>query len=377
MLAIERYEAIMQAAQSQGWVRVTDMAQRLGVSTVTMRRDIGALVDRGLLERVYGGASIPSRAPAPKRGGDQARRTRHGATIGLVVPSSTYYYPGVIRGAESAAGVLGVRVVLAVSHYNRELECQQVARLLRAGVDGLLIATADPPDPDPEVIDWLTGIDVPVVLVERSLAGPAAARIEYVRSDHAAGAEMAVEHLVSAGHPRVAAAAGLRSPTARWLFDGHTAALARLGITDGGVGHTELPRTDLDPLGNAEAIGSLVDRCLAAGVRALVVHADSNAAAIVHTAAERGLDVPGDLAIVAYDDEAAALAEVPLTAVAPPKFDVGRTAVETLMLRISSPGDDVATRRMSLLPGLVVRSSCGTAREPLPLSLPFDRPGGR
>lgn len=361
MLAVERHEAIMQAARSQGWVRVTDMAERLDVSTVTMRRDIGTLVDQGLLERCYGGASIPSRTKAPRKTGAKAGRPGRQATLGLVVPSSSYYYPGVIRGAESAAGALGVRIVLADSHYNRELERRQVARLLRAGVDGLLLATAEPPDRDPEMIEWLSAIDVPVILLERSLSGPAASRIEYVRSDHAAGAELAVEHLVGTGHTRVAAAAGLRSPTARWLFEGHAAALARLGITDGGVGHSELPRTDLDPLGNAQAVADLVDRCLAADVRALVVHADRNAAALVQTATERGLDVPGDLAIVAYDDEAAALTEVPLTAVAPPKFDVGRTAVETVMLRVSSPGDPVATRRMSLLPGLVVRSSCGAA----------------
>ncbi|MGW4393458.1 LacI family DNA-binding transcriptional regulator [Streptomyces sp. NPDC004685] len=288
-------------------------------------------------------------------------RTAHRATIGLVVPSSTYYYPGVIRGAESAAGALGIRLVLADSHYNRALERQQVARLLRRGVDGLLIATAESPDEHPETLDWLRGLGVPTVLVERSLSGPAASRIDYVRTDHAAGAELAVEHLLSLGHSRVAAAGGLCSPTARWLFAGHEAGLARLRISGGGVERVELPRTDLDPLGNAAAVESLVDRCLSAGVRAVVVHADRNAAAIVHSVIERGLGVPGDFAVIAYDDEVAALAEVPLTAVGPPKFDVGRIAVETMMQRVASSTGAVATRRMSLLPRLVVRSSCGAA----------------
>ncbi|WUH71479.1 substrate-binding domain-containing protein [Streptomyces sp. NBC_00440] len=363
MMAVERHEAIMQVARSQGCVRVTDMAGRLGVSTVTLRRDIGTLVDRGMLERVYGGASIPGKQSQPARrtarGKQAGGRDTHRATVGLVVPSSVYYYPAVLRGAESAAGQHGARIVLAINHYDHGIEREQVDRMLNRGVDGLLIATAQPPDEDPETTQWLSGLDVPTVLVERSLSGTAAAHIEYVRTDHAAGTELAVEHLVSLGHTRVAAAGGLRSPTARWLFDGHAEALARLGLTDGGVERTELPRSDLDPKGNAAAVASLVDRCLDSGTRAVVVHADGNAAAVVRAVMERGLDVPGDFAVISYDDEVAALAEVPLTAVAPPKFDVGRTAVDTVMRRIAAPGDEVATRRMALLPKLVVRSSCG------------------
>ncbi|GAA3485110.1 hypothetical protein GCM10018966_096420 [Streptomyces yanii] len=127
-----------------------------------------------------------------------------------------------------------LRLALAVPHYDRALERQQVARMLRRDVDALLIATADPPDQDPEMVEWLGSLDVPTVLAERSLSGPAAARIEYVRADHAASAEPAVEHLLYTGHTRVAAEVPLpvvapppRSAWARPLWTQRCAASPR------------------------------------------------------------------------------------------------------------------------------------------------------
>lgn len=70
-----------------------------------------------------------------------------------------------------------------------------------------------------------------------------------------------------------------------------------------------------------------------------------------------GLTVPDDLALVAYDDEIADLADIPLTAVAPPKHLLGRTAAETLLRRLGEPG--LARHRILLRPSITVRQSCG------------------
>lgn len=60
MLAAARHSAILDAVHAEGIVKVADLAQRLGVSTVTIRRDIDALSDSGLLTRVHGGVMAPS-----------------------------------------------------------------------------------------------------------------------------------------------------------------------------------------------------------------------------------------------------------------------------------------------------------------------------
>src|SRR5699024_662493 len=51
-----------------------------------------------------------------------------------------------------------------------------------------------------------------------------------------------------------------------------------------------------------------------------------------------GLSIPGDLAMVSYDDEGAEFAEIPLTAVSPPKRRLGRLAAEILLHRLKPGG---------------------------------------
>lgn len=60
MLAAARQSAILGAVQREGVVKVADLAQRLGVSAVTIRRDIESLSDAGQLTRVHGGVMVPS-----------------------------------------------------------------------------------------------------------------------------------------------------------------------------------------------------------------------------------------------------------------------------------------------------------------------------
>lgn len=54
--ALERFELIRALLETDGRVRVTDLAARLDVSEMTIRRDLEAMVDEGLAQRVRGGA---------------------------------------------------------------------------------------------------------------------------------------------------------------------------------------------------------------------------------------------------------------------------------------------------------------------------------
>src|SRR4051812_26010367 len=57
MLARQRQELILDEVRSTGGVRVSDLVERLGVSDMTVRRDIEVLAARGLVTRVHGGAT--------------------------------------------------------------------------------------------------------------------------------------------------------------------------------------------------------------------------------------------------------------------------------------------------------------------------------
>jgi DeoR/GlpR family transcriptional regulator of sugar metabolism len=63
MLARHRQSLILQAVKSDGSARVSDLTHRLGVSDMTIRRDLEVLARDGLVEKVHGGAVLPG-APA-------------------------------------------------------------------------------------------------------------------------------------------------------------------------------------------------------------------------------------------------------------------------------------------------------------------------
>lgn len=68
MLAAARHQAIVDAVQRERVVRVSDLAQQLGVSLMTVRRDIDLLEEAGRLERIHGGAKLPGDASAHEPG---------------------------------------------------------------------------------------------------------------------------------------------------------------------------------------------------------------------------------------------------------------------------------------------------------------------
>ena len=68
MLARQRQERILQEIQSTGGARVSDLVELLGVSDMTIRRDIAILARKGLVARVHGGATPVSGRSADEPG---------------------------------------------------------------------------------------------------------------------------------------------------------------------------------------------------------------------------------------------------------------------------------------------------------------------
>jgi len=75
MLAAQRQTAILERVRKDGAVRVRALVRELGVSDMTIRRDLEALADRGLLAKVHGGATSAN-APATDEPGFVAKSSR-------------------------------------------------------------------------------------------------------------------------------------------------------------------------------------------------------------------------------------------------------------------------------------------------------------
>src|SRR6202012_4744666 len=73
MLARHRQSLILQAVRSDGSARVSDLTQQLGVSDMTVRRDLEALARDGLIEKVHGGAVLPGTPTSSHEPGFEAK----------------------------------------------------------------------------------------------------------------------------------------------------------------------------------------------------------------------------------------------------------------------------------------------------------------
>ncbi|MFC8291567.1 substrate-binding domain-containing protein [Streptomyces sp. NPDC057242] len=366
--AAERHDRLLALVRERGTARVSDLAERLGVSSVTARRDVELLAGRGLLDRVHGQVSWPERQGAPGAG-----RPGEGLVLGLLVPSATYYFAEVIRGAHEAAARAGARLVLRVSDYRPEEDRARVEGLLAAGAEGVLVAPGwRGPEDRPAYGDWLAELPVPAVLLERRAEpGSPLDGLDRVASDHAHGVLLALRHLLSLGHATPLLVARRDSPTALAVRAGYAEALGTLGLAEPRPVVDSVP-AEADPEGFERAVRALHGAVGSGLASAALVHNDVDAIEIARRLAELGVRVPRDLALIAYDDEVAALADIPLTAVAPPKRQVGRHATELLVERLTEdpgegPAEAAARRHLSLLPWLRVRSSCGA---PVPASRP-------
>ncbi|MEU6879542.1 substrate-binding domain-containing protein [Streptomyces sp. NPDC046712] len=327
------------------------LATETGLSVTTVRRAYEDLVDLGLVERRQGAGTFAAQRPDGDGAPAGDRRV-----VGVLVPDTTFYYPRVLQGIERELAAAGARLVLACSHYDPDEEDAAVGRLLSSGVHGLLLVPSLHTATDPgRRAEELLALPVPAVLVERRLAayGPGDPT-EHVCTDHEGGAYDAVRHLRALGHERLALLVRTDAPTTAPIESGFARAAADLGL------HAPLHVRDERDGWNPERADLAIAELRAAGVTAGLCFGDREAALVLAAARRAGLRVPEDLALISYDNEFADVAETPLTAVSPPKFQVGRLAAQILLRRLAD-GDASPLHQVQLRPRLVVRASCGAA----------------
>jgi DNA-binding LacI/PurR family transcriptional regulator len=276
----------------------------------------------------------------------------------MVAPSVEYYWPTVIQGAQTAIAATGGRLLLRASSYDPVEDRRRTVELLDRGVQTLLVAPTTAGRAGIDLLRWLSGLSVPVVLVER-LPPPELPTVllDAAVTDHAIGAGLAVRHLATLGHTRIGLVLSAESPHSPQIRAGWASTVTALGLAGSGVPAVEVP-----PYGSAgwsRAADEVLDQCRRSGTRALVVHADREAIGVLERAQGKGMRVPDELAVVSYDDEVAAASDPPLTAVRPQKHRIGVLAAELALARVGDPVDR-PVHRIVLWPTLIVRESCGT-----------------
>ena len=199
------------------------------------------------------------------------------------------------------------------------------------------------------------------VLLDQLLSGVEAPSIDY---DSRAGARLAVEHLLSLGHKKIAfATTPLVRFTRKEIYTGYRKALVAAGIEPD---ETLLYERAIDKSGRGSDyelnIGRLIaEEMLKKGcpATAVVCINDMIAIGLIQTLAQQGIRVPEDISVIGFDNIPLAGAYVPaLTTVHSPAQEMGRLAAIMLLDALRSDEETMAVT-MRLSPKLVVRESTG------------------
>lgn len=352
-----RRQRILAAVQARGTARVRDLADELQVSVVTVRRDVEELTREGRLRRGHG--VVRSTLPAPEAAPDSAATAAAGDRVAVVVPVRHSYLNEALHGARTVLEEAGLRLALHLAPQASGTERPLVERALADGAHGLLIAPRWRARAEEEADhEWLAALGVPTVLMERRpWRGSALHALDSVCSDHWYGAHLAVEHLVGLGHRRIVFATRHDSPTARSLRAAFAEIAEAHPLVEQWAWALVAPEAGADGPYSADETAELPALMRKVGATAVVLHGDVDALMIVQRLAEEAVRVPEDCSVVAYDDVVAGLGSPPLTAVSPPKTEVGRMAAELLLQRLADTSGGLPGRRVELMPRLMVRGS--------------------
>ncbi|WP_153393758.1 LacI family DNA-binding transcriptional regulator [Ornithinicoccus halotolerans] len=278
--------------------------------------------------------------------GARALASGEAGALALLLPDlSNPVFSRILRGAFVRALARHYMVVVVEEDPGVEAT-EQVTDLVRSGrVDGLLIGTARPGHP-------LFERDLaafPHVFVNRPVAG--SHRNVYL--DFREASALAVEHLLSLGHRRLAHIAGPVDVTsAHEREKGYQAALASHGLGRGPVVHGTF-----DEEGGAEATSRLLRRH--PEVTGVYVSSLTQAVGVLHAARALGRPAPGGLSVISFDDSPLArYLDPPLTCVSTSLEELGERAVDALISQLEGQlvgdvvisGQSNVVRRQSTAP---------------------------
>jgi LacI family transcriptional regulator len=274
----------------------------------------------------------------------------------LVLDMGNPFFVDVARGAERAAREAGLGVMVCNSAQSPSEEADYLSLFAEQRVRGVLLT---PSDASGRNIEAFRRNGIPFVLVDRVAEGTTECSVSV---DDVGGGPPADRHLVDAGHRSIAYVSG--PPGLSQVRDRRTGALNAL--SEAGLGPEnlrELPTERLDVAAGRDAGARLLG--LAERPTAVFCANDLLALGVLQAMFAAGVAVPGDLAIVGYDDiEFAAAAAVPLTSVRQPAVTMGALAAELLLEEIDAESavGPHEHRRVVLQPELVVRHSSLAAR---------------
>ena len=325
-------------------VTLADVARAAGTSASTASR---ALSGRG-----YVAPDVRKRllAVADRLGyvpnlSARTLRQRTSRVVGVVVSDlSNQFYAALAAGIEQTLRGAGYQMVLLGDSSDSAQELAGARTFLSMRTPGVIMT------PVASAAAQLLGArGIPVVEVDRRLAK---ATCDAVVIDNERGARDAVRHLLELGHTRIGLLVARTSLTTdAGRLAGYRAAHVEAGLRPD-------PKLVVKIATHAADAAARIDGLLEERPTAIFAANNVLAQEAWHVLRRRGLRIPRDVSLVAFDDVPwMGMVQPSITAVAQPTFEMGRRAALLLLRRLEDP---TCGRTVEVLePHLVIRGSTG------------------
>ena len=340
-------------------VTLKDVATLAGVSVKTVSNVVNGYTFVKPDNRRRVEAALASTGYRPNLGARNLRRGRTGF-IALMVPELSVPYFGELAGLViTAAQGRDWNVLIEQTQGTRDRERASLKSLGPHLIDGAILS------PEALEVDDFGRFapEVPMVLLGEHAVEVS---IDRVAIDNVAAARLAVAHLLELGRRRIAAIGAHPSRgTATLRLAGYRAALHEAGLA--GADELIAPALNYHRHDGAQAMTALLDA--PEPPDAVFCFNDLLAVGALRVAAERGVRVPEDLAVIGFDGTEETAYSLPsLTTIAPDKSAIATRAVELLHRRITpdpasgASGHRAPTENVQTPFSLIIRESTAGCR---------------
>jgi LacI family transcriptional regulator len=327
---------------------IYEVAELAGVSLATVSRVInpGAKVSEKTREKVL--AAMEQLGYKPNSIA-QSLATRSSNAVGVLVSElHGPFFGAMLSAIEKSFKAAGKFVLVAAGHSNEAQEREAIRFLVSRNCDALIVHVEALPD------KFLVDHDhekTPLIIMNRKVRGLADRCFSL---NNELGGYLATQSLLKLKHRRIAYVSGpLSFVDARQRLTGHKRALEEAGVK---FDERLLHEGDYHETGGQDALNALFEKKLP--FTAVVCANDDMAAGAMAAAHERGLDLPGDLSIIGFDDSPIARYVYPkLTTIHYPITDMANMAASWVLKHVYER-EEIAVQH-AFEPKLVERDSVG------------------
>jgi DNA-binding LacI/PurR family transcriptional regulator len=329
-------------------VKLEDIARATGFSIPTVSRVLSHSsypVNESTRKKILEAAQVLNYSPNISA---RSLRTERSNTIGIIVDDLlSPFTPPIVRGIQDYLNEYDYLSLIANSDWNPQFEHEAINALVSRPVDGIIFVEYS----HLSVSSILKDSNKPHIFVHRLFGTPIKNSIV---PDDRYGASIAVKHLISLGHKRIAYVNGPENwHSSRKRFEGYRAELERSDIQ---FNPAFVQPGDWEFEGGYQAAQTLIN--LKEPPTAVFAANDLMALGAIHAVQDAGSTVPGDIAVIGYDNrDFTKIVRPRITTVSMPVYEMGRKAAELLIRQLLNGLEEID--EIKIKGQIIIRETCG------------------